>query len=48
MLCKVDTNTKGHTYWFYFKVSNWRPGTTVTFNLMNVARNLNVFYDNGM
>lgn len=23
LLCKVDTNTKGNTYWFYFKVLNW-------------------------
>ena len=25
LLCKSDTNTKGNTYWFYFKVLNWKP-----------------------
>lgn len=25
LLCKTDTNTKGNTYWFYFKVLNWQP-----------------------
>ena len=40
LLCKVDTNTKGNTYWFYFKVLNWRPGSTVTFNVLNIARDL--------
>ena len=23
LLLKVDTNTKGNTHWFYFKVLNW-------------------------
>ena len=48
LLCKVDTNTKGNTYWFYFKVLRWRPGQTVTFGLLNVARDVSPFYDNGM
>lgn len=29
LLMKVDTNTKGNAFWFYFKVSNGRPGQTV-------------------
>ena len=48
LLCKVDTNTKGNTYWFYFKVLRWKPLSTVTFNLLNVARDVSPFYDNGM
>ena len=48
LLCKVDTNTKGNTYWFYFKVLRWRSGQTVTFGLLNVARDVSPFYDNGM
>lgn len=48
LLCKVDTNTKGNTYWFYFKVLNWKPGATVTFNILNVARDLLPFYSKGM
>ena len=48
LLCKVDTNTKGNTYWFYFKVLNWQPKATVTFNILNVARDLTPFYSRGM
>ena len=48
LLCKTDTNTKGNTHWFYFKVQNWRPKQTATFNIMNVARDLTRFYNKGM
>ena len=48
LLCKTDTNTKGNTYWFYFKVLNWQPGTKATFNILNVARDLTPFYSKGM
>lgn len=48
LLCKVDTNTKGHTYWFYFKVLNWRPKAKATFNILNIARDLYPFYSRGM
>lgn len=44
LLCKVDTNTKGHTYWFYFKVLNWTSKAKATFNILNVARDLYPFY----
>ena len=47
-MLKVDTNTKGHTYWFYFKVLNWIPKAKATFNIMNVARDLYPFYSRGM
>jgi hypothetical protein len=48
LLLKVDTNTKGQTHWFYFKVQNWVPGSTVTFNIMNMVRDLSSFYNQGM
>lgn len=48
LLCKVDTNTKGNTYWFYFKVLNWTPKASATFNILNVARDLVPFYSRGM
>ena len=48
LLCKVDTNTKGNTYWFYFKVLNWKPKAFATFNVLNVARDLVPFYNKGM
>ena len=48
LLCKVDTNTKGNTYWFYFKILNWQPKTSATFNILNMARDLQPFYGRGM
>ena len=48
LMLKVDTNTRGNTYWFYFKVLNWIPETTVTFNILNIGRNLSAFYERGM
>jgi hypothetical protein len=48
LLLKVDTNTRGGTHWFYFKVLNWRPGQTVEFQILNLVRNLNEFYNRGM
>ena len=48
LLCKVDTNTRGNTYWFYFKVLNWKPKAKANFNILNVARDLLPFYSKGM
>ena len=45
---KVDTNTKGNTYWFMFKVSNFIVGQKYKFNVMNFTRNVEIFYNNGM
>jgi len=47
-LLKVDTNTRGGTHWFYFKVYNWRAGQTVKFSILNFVRNLQDFYAKGM
>ena len=48
LLCKVDTNSMGNTYWFYFKVLNWKPKAKATFNILNIARDLMPFYSQGM
>jgi len=49
ILLKVDTNTRGGTHWFYFKVLEWwRPGQVVTFNILNMVRDLTRFYGRGM
>ncbi len=45
---KVDTNTRGNTYWFMFKVSEFQVGLTYKFNLVNFTRNVDKFYKNGM
>ncbi len=48
ILLKVDTNTRGGTHWFNFKVLLWRPGQVVTFNILNMVRDLSRFYGRGM
>ena len=48
MLMKVDTNTKGNTYWFMFKVSEFKVGQKYKFNVVNFTRNVEKFYNAGM
>ena len=38
LLMQNDTNTKGHTQWFYFKVQNTRAGVPVKFNILNYSK----------
>ena len=45
---KVDSNTRGYTYWFMFKVSDFRVGQTYRFNILNFTRDLAKFYSKGM
>ncbi len=48
MLMKVDSNTKGNTYWFCFRVHNFRVGVRYTFNIFNFTRSIDKFYRDGM
>lgn len=49
LLMKVDTNTRGNTHWFYFKVTNFLAGDmTYRFNILNFTRSMAQFYQNGM
>ena len=45
---KPDTNTRGNTFWFMFKVSNFAIGQEVTFNIYNFSRNVDTFYNDKM
>ena len=47
-LLKVDTNTRGNTYWFMFKVSEFMVGLTYKFNILNFSRNVEKFYATGL
>lgn len=44
---RSDTNTKGHTNWFYFRVSNGRQLGPVQLNLCNIVKRRNL-YGKGM
>ncbi|CAI2366514.1 unnamed protein product [Moneuplotes crassus] len=38
-----DTNTSGHTQWFYFKVSGMKKNTEYTFKIMNLSKKHSAF-----
>jgi cytosolic carboxypeptidase protein 2/3 len=40
---RSDTNTKGHTNWYYFKVSNKKYIGTVQFNVCNIVKRRNLY-----
>jgi len=44
---RSDTNTKGHTNWYYFKVCNRNQVGNVKFNICNMTKNKNL-YTSGM
>lgn len=44
---RVDSNTKGHTSWFYFKVSNVQPNQKIKFNIINFNKKY-LSYKDGM
>jgi cytosolic carboxypeptidase protein 2/3 len=35
---RVDSNTKGHACWFFFKVSNFLDRQKAKFNIVNFSR----------
>ena len=47
LIVKPDINTRGHTQWFYFSVSNTRKGIPVKFNLINMYKG-DSLYNRGM
>lgn len=47
LILQNDINTKGHTQWYYFKVSNTRKDLKVKFNIINL-RKLGSLYNSGM
>ena len=38
LLLQTDTNSRGHTQWFYFRVRNTTSRATVKFNILNFAK----------
>jgi hypothetical protein len=38
LFMQVDTNTRGHQQWFYFRVKGGVKNTTYTFNIMNFTK----------
>ena len=44
---RVDSNTRGHHQWFYFKVRNMKKTGTIKFNIVNFTKK-NSLYMHGM
>lgn len=44
---RVDSNTKGHTCWYFFKVFDIRKKKKVRFNIINFTKN-HLLYEDGM
>eukprot|EP00792_Barthelona_sp_PAP020_P003925 TRINITY_DN1760_c0_g1_i1.p1 TRINITY_DN1760_c0_g1~~TRINITY_DN1760_c0_g1_i1.p1 ORF type:complete len:995 (+),score=192.08 TRINITY_DN1760_c0_g1_i1:71-3055(+) len=47
LILSPDTNTNGHTQWFYFSVSNLRKDRTYKFNIINLTK-ADSLYNKGM
>lgn len=47
LFLRSDTNTKGHTNWYYFKVRNGSFRGTIQFNICNMVKRRNL-YGKGM
>lgn len=43
LLMQNDTNTRGHTQWFYFRVQNTTAAQTVKFNILNYRKSDSMF-----
>lgn len=43
LFLNVDTNTKGHSMWFYFAVTNTERSRTVKFNILNCSKPIPLF-----
>lgn len=44
---RVDSNTKGHTAWFFFKVNGAVPNQKIKFNIVNFGKKY-LLYKDGM
>jgi cytosolic carboxypeptidase protein 2/3 len=47
LILQNDINTRGNNQWFFFSVRNVPKGTTVKFNIVNMAKRFSLF-DYGM
>ena len=45
LVMEVDSNTKGHTQWFYYKVLGMQSGCTYKFNLVNFSKTGSLYND---
>lgn len=47
LFLRIDSNTRGHTAWYFFSIKNGNRLETVTLNICNLTKH-NSLYDQGM
>ena len=45
LVLQNDINSKGHTQWFYFRVTNVKKGLKVKFNMLNMIKSKSLYND---
>jgi hypothetical protein len=45
LILRPDINTRGHTQWFYFSVSNTRHNVPYKFNIINMVKSDSLYQD---
>lgn len=43
LFLRVDSNTRGHTLWYYFSVKNGHMANKVTLNICNISKHHNLY-----
>lgn len=45
LFMNVDTNTRGHQQWFYFRIRNIKRGKSYKFNILNFTKPKSLYRD---
>lgn len=43
LFLRVDSNTRGHTLWYYFAVRNGKHRRSIQFNICNINKHRNLY-----
>ena len=43
LFLRIDSNTRGHTLWYYFSIKNGRLRKKITFNICNIMKMKNLY-----
>ena len=47
MFLRIDSNTRGHTQWYYFSIKNGKKKQTLKLNICNITKG-KALYEQGM
>jgi len=47
LFLRIDSNTRGHTQWYYFSVRNGKKGQNIKLNICNITKG-RTLYEQGM